>query len=184
MQYFYHNAMRKLFQIFFPIVALIFLAACNQYYTDQYIEIKEDGLIYKVGRENPFTGRIIDTLNNTILEYEVVNGLKNGEFKISLFNGNVTIDGKVENNLNTGEWRYFYDNGKLESHGNFLNDNPHGKWTWYYNDGAVKEEGTFWKGRKTGDWIKYSNEGGLLSITTYDNGQKLNEVKFSPDKKI
>ncbi|GBD86297.1 MORN repeat variant [bacterium BMS3Abin03] len=184
MHYFNFKAMRKLFHIILPMVALLVLAACNQYYTNQYIEIKEDGLIYKVGRDNPFTGRIIDTLSNTILEYEVVNGLKNGEFKISLFNGNVTIDGKVKNNLNTGEWKYYYDNGKLESHGNFFNDYPQGKWTWYYNNGTVKEEGTFWKGKKTGDWYRYSKDNRMLSIISYDNGEKLNEVKFPADRKV
>jgi antitoxin component YwqK of YwqJK toxin-antitoxin module len=158
--------------------SLLILAACNQYYSDQHIEIKEDGLIYKVGQDDPFTGRIIDTLHNKVLEYDVTNGLKNGEFRVSSIEGYVSIYGKVEDNRNNGEWNYYYPNGELESKGNFLHDSPHGSWTWYFINGKVKETGTFFEGNKTGMWYKYNREGILISITMYDKGVKINEINY------
>ncbi len=184
MKCYIHIAALKLFLKILIISSLFFAAACNQYYTDQNIEIKEDGLIYKVGQDDPFTGRILDTLENKVLEYDVVNGMKNGEFSLSSIEGIVSVHGSIEDNRNIGEWKYYYPNEQLESIGNFKNDYPHGKWVWYYSNGGIKEIGTFLNGNKTGSWYRYNWEGSLLSITTYDEGEKINEVKFIPKKSV
>ncbi len=184
MKHYFHIAALKVFLKILIISSLFFTAACNQYYTDQNIEIKEDGLIYKVGQDDPYTGRIIDTLENKVLEYDVVNGMKNGEFSVSSVEGIVSVYGSIEDNRNIGEWRYYYPNEQLESIGNFNNDNPHGKWVWYYSDGGIKEKGTFLNGNKTGTWYRYNWEVSLLYITTYDEGEKINEVKFIPKKSV
>jgi len=175
MNHFKYNDVLKLFLKTISFIVFISFCSCNNYYSDQHIEIKEDGLIYKVGRENPFTGMIIDTLNNNILEYEVVEGVKNGIFKVSSIEGIVTIMGNVEDNMNIGEWNYYYPNGQLESKGNFKNDLPEGKWLWYYSNGNLKETGTFLGGIKTGRWYKYNGEGALISIILYDNGEIIDE---------
>ena len=175
MNHFKHNDVLKLFLKTILFLGFFLLCSCNTYYSDQHIEIKEDGLIYKVGRENPFTGRIIDTLNNNILEYEVVEGIKNGVFRVSSIDGIVTIMGNVEDNMNIGEWNYYYPNGQLESNGNFKNDLPEGKWMWYYSNGNIKESGTFLDGLKIGRWYKYNGEGSLISIILYDNGEIIDE---------
>jgi antitoxin component YwqK of YwqJK toxin-antitoxin module len=184
MKCYIHIAVRKLFLKLLIISSLFFTAACNQYYTNQNIEIKEDGLIYKVGQDDPYTGRILDTLQNKVLEYDVVNGMKNGEFSLSSIEGIVSIHGSIEDNRNIGEWKYFYPNEQLESIGNFKNDNPHGKWVWYYSNGSIKEKGTFLNGKKTGTWYLYNWEGRLSSITMYDEGEKINEVKFKPKRSV
>jgi antitoxin component YwqK of YwqJK toxin-antitoxin module len=184
MKCYIHIAVRKLFLKLLIISSLFFTVACNQYYTNQNIEIREDGLIYKIGQDDPYTGRIIDTVQNKVVEYDVVNGMKNGEFSLSSIEGIVSVYGSIEDNRNIGEWKYYYPNEQLESLGNFKNDNPHGKWVWYFSDGSVKEKGTFLNGYKTGTWYRYNLEGTLLSITTYDEGEKINEVKFEPKKSV
>lgn len=177
-----HGAMFKLFLI---ITSVIFIfVGCNKYYTNQNIEIKEDGLIYKVGQDNPYTGRIIDTLNNNVLEYDVVNGMKNGEFRLSSIEGLVSVYGMIENNLNIGEWKYYYPNGQLESIGNFKNDSPNGKWNWYYPNGNIRETGTFFNRKKQGKWYEYSQDGLLMSIILYDEDVKINEVKLNNFKNV
>ena len=184
MKCYIHIAVHKLFLKLLIISLLIFAAACNQYYTNQNIVIKEDGLIYKIGQEDPYTGRIIDTLQNKVIEYDVLNGMKNGEFILSSYEGIPSIYGSIKDNRNTGVWKYFYPNGQLESIGNFNYDNPYGKWKWYYYDGSIKETGTFLNGNKTGSWYRYSWEGILLSITMYDEGELINEIKFIPTKNV
>ena len=179
MNHFKHNAVFKLFLKTISFIVFISFYACNNYHSDQHIEIKEDGLIYKVGRENPFTGMIIDTLNNNILEYEVVEGVKNGLFRVSSIDGIVTIMGNVEDNMNIGEWNYYYPNGQLESKGNFRNDLPEGKWMWYYHNGNLKESGTFLGGLKTGRWYKYNGDGALISVILYDNGEIIDELRLN-----
>jgi antitoxin component YwqK of YwqJK toxin-antitoxin module len=170
--------MLKLFLKVIGAILFIFLSACNQYYSDQHIEVKEDGLIYKVGQSEPYTGRILDTLNNNVLEYDVVNGLKNGEFRISSIDGIVSMYGNLQDNRNIGIWHYYYPNGNLESNGNFKDDKPHGKWTWYFPNGNIKETGTFFEGIKTGKWYEYNSEGIVTAISLYDAGDKINEVNY------
>ena len=67
-----------------------------------------DGLIY-VGEESiPFTGRMFDTLDNKMMvEFDVVNGLKNGEFFLFSPSGKLKAYGFIENNKKVGTWEYY-----------------------------------------------------------------------------
>jgi hypothetical protein len=56
------------------------------------------------GKDELFSGKIVDTLAQRILEYEVVDGKKNGEFRISSLTGEVMMAGNIKNNLNEGLW--------------------------------------------------------------------------------
>lgn len=172
------DAMLKLLLKIFVTGIIFLVAACNQYYSDQHIEIKEDGLIYKVGQPMPFTGRVIDTLDNRVLEYDVLNGLKNGEFRVSSISGITSIYGFIKDNLNDGKWKYFYENGQVESTGYFHNDKPEGKWTWFYANGKIKETGTYFEGKRSGRWLKYDEKGNLSKMTYYNSDEVVNEVKY------
>lgn len=184
MRIFIKVAMLKLFLKISLFAVLLLTVACNQNNSNKNIEIKEDGLIYKTGQSDPFTGRIVDTLSNKVIEYDVVNGLKNGEFRVTSLTGIISVIGNVEDNRNIGEWSYYYPNGQLESKGNFKYDMPHGRWMWYYSNGNVKEKGSFLNGNKTGDWYLYTRAGNVISIMTYDNGELVNEVIFSLSKDV
>lgn len=138
----------------------------------------QDGLIFKRGENAPYTGQVLDTIENKIIAYEVVNGLKNGQFSISNLHGNFTVSGYVENNKNVGTWKYFYDDGLLESIGSFKDDKPHGNWRWFYKNGKVKSEGNYLLGKPEGIWIKYDEKGNLNLMINYSDGEIVSEVKF------
>lgn len=169
-QYFYFKI------IFFLIVFAAMFTGCNTYYSSHNIYI-EDGLIYKEGEENPFTGRILDTLDNKIIEYDVVNGLKNGEFVVTSLNNKSAVYGFIENNKNVGKWSYFFRNGNLESEGKFKDDKPHGKWVWYYESGNVKTIGYYINGLEVGRWKTFDEMGSVINLVTYIDGEVVNEVK-------
>ncbi|MBT8380498.1 MAG: hypothetical protein KJN64_14875 [Ignavibacteria bacterium] len=154
------------------------LSGCKSYYNTQNIYV-EDGLIFKQGESFPFTGRVLDTLKNKIVEYDVVGGFRNGEFCVSNLRGTFTIHGTIKNNKNIGTWYYFFENGQLESKGNFNNDLPHGKWQWYYADGTLKSEGYYINGHQEGEWKSFSESGLLKSITLFAKGEVTNEVVVS-----
>jgi len=141
--------------------------------------VVQDGLIYKQGDKLPYTGHIQDTLENKIVGYDVVNGLKHGEFFITTLEGNSSVSGFVEKNKNVGTWKYFYEDGRLESTGDFSDDKPQGKWTWFYKSGKVKSEGTYLSGKAEGRWIKYDEQGHLNIIIYYSEGEIISEVKFN-----
>ncbi len=163
--------------------AVIILAGCNRYYNTHNIYVK-DGLIYKQGESIPFTGRILDSLDSKIVEYDVVEGLKNGEFCVSNFNGVFTVFGSIKKNKNVGIWSYFYESGQLESKGNFKNDLPHGKWQWFYKDGTLKSEGYYINGNQEGEWKSFSEHGLLKSITRFTGGIETNKIVLSKNQSI
>lgn len=162
--------------IIISLTLFLFLSTgCKSNNISTYIHI-QDGLIYKQGNSDPYTGRILDTLENRIIEYDVVNGMKSGEFCLLSISGEFAVHGYLENNKNVGSWRYFFSNGNIESQGNFKNDRPHGNWNWYYENGKIKTVGFYIDGREEGTW-KYFDENGLItSVTFYRNGNIQSEV--------
>ncbi len=161
----------------------ILLFGCNSQNTNQSVRLK-NGLIYHNGQEHPYTGRVLDTLNQTIIAYDVVNGMKNGEFCLSSLSGTPFIKGYIKNNKNEGKWIYLYKNGKIESEGGFKNDLPHGKWRWYYADGVLKSEGYYISGKQVGAWQKFDDTGKLIKEVYYQFGKKVREIVFKKLKSV
>jgi antitoxin component YwqK of YwqJK toxin-antitoxin module len=155
------------------------------HYLGKKIIVINDGLIYQKGESLPFTGRILDTLEKkTIIEYDVVNGQKNGEFFLSTLDGIYTVHGFTSNNKNVGTWQYYYENGQLECKGDFNDDKPTGKWVWYYKNGVKKSEGIFIKGKPEGKWIQYDKSGYTKLIIKYNAGELLSIVEIFKPKLI
>ena len=144
-----------------------------------------EGIIYRCGENSPFTGKVLDTLsNNMILEFDVVNGLKNGEFLVSTLNGVLTTCGYIENNKNIGTWKYFFESGQIESTGEFYNDKPNGKWTWYHENGSVKCEGIYVNGKQEGKWMSYDDSGNPVQIVNYSKGEEITKTQIEKHQSI
>lgn len=167
----------KIAKFFFFLICVIlfsFPVSCS----NQKKEKKEtnqvtlDSLIY--GKDGKlFTGRMKGEVNNKHIEYDVVNGKKDGEFRLYHENDTLEIEGQMKDNKNIGLWKYYYQNGQLESEGNFKNDLVDGKWVWYYPSGKLKETGEFKNGVRDG------------ITTTYDeNGKVIYEKKFEKGKEV
>ncbi len=126
------------------VLTLIFITTyCTEEYIPETSLEMRDTLIYKKGSDVPFTGREKAKVKDKIIEYDILNGVKQGKFAIYYENGNTQIKGQLDNNRNVGKWQYFYESGELESEGYFVNDKPDGKWVWYFRSGKLKEEGAF-----------------------------------------
>ncbi len=130
-----------------------------------------DNLLYKVGSDEPFTGRERALVKNKLIEYDVKDGLKHGEFKMFFENGNIEINGQIDSNRNVGKWQYFYQDGNIESEGNFNFDHPDGKWIWYYPDGQRKEEGVYSNGVRVGMWYQFDSTGTVINKHDYELGE-------------
>jgi antitoxin component YwqK of YwqJK toxin-antitoxin module len=131
----------------------------------------EDGIIINYSDNKPYTGKVTDTVSNQIISYDVIDGIKNGEFTIAHLNGSKIVVGEIINNKNEGKWSYFYPNGKLESEGYFKNDDVVDKWTWFYPNGTKMEEGKYSDGKREGMWKLYNNDGSLKSTVLFQDGK-------------
>ncbi len=165
------NLFSKMYLIAIVGLLQIILISCGDNFelTENDLEIR-DNIIYQRGKNTPFTGIERTRVQDKIIEYEIVDGIKHGNFRLYFDNGNLEIDGKIEQNINTGLWKYFYETGELESEGYFVEDLPEGRWVWYYQSGEIKEEGSFHKGKRVAWWYQYNPDG------TESNSKNFNEL--------
>jgi len=165
--------------IIITLISIFIIDSCiDNSYIDEIV-ISESSLIYSEDHSVPFTGKMQDTLyDKIILEFNVVDGLKQGEFVMLTKDGNIAVKGSMNKNKNHGSWKYFYDSGLLECTGNFDNDRPTGKWTWFYENGSKKCEGIFVNGKEEGRWLKYDNVGSPSLLINYSMGEIISTTKI------
>ena len=161
----------NLFALLFSIVSIFFFISCEKIPEPESEITIKDGLIFKQGEMKPFTGTIKDTIEGKRMEYEVVGGKKNGEFKTYLKNGKLEMSGQIKENLNQGKWTYYYQTGQIESEGTFKDDLPDGLWKWFYENGNLREEGTYIKGNREGKWTMYDGDGKIKEEKMLDKNQ-------------
>jgi len=164
--------------LFVFIISLLFYS-CTEKEIPKSSLILKDNLLYKRGSEIPFTGRERALVENEIVEYDVKDGYKHGEFRILSEDGILKLQGQLDSNRNVGRWQYFYSNGEIESEGYFINDRPDGIWVWNYPDGKKREEGFFQNGERIGMWLQYDNNGEVIFEKNYDLDDSLNIKKDS-----
>lgn len=157
------NKFNRKFILLAGVLLLIvgLLASCNQNEVPASSLELRDTLIYKKGEAQPYTGHEKARIKDKIIEYDVVNGIKQGDFKLYSLNGNLQIEGRLKDNKNVGLWKYYYETGELESKGEFENDKPRGEWTWYYPSGKIKERGNYFEGKRIGKWKDFDEDGNV-----------------------
>ena len=157
------------------IVLQLFFFACDNKNDDNLkgsLEIR-DSLLYKIGSDIPFTGTEKARVENKIIEYDVVDGLKHGNFKLYYEDGNIEIKGQIHKNENIGKWQYFYESGQIESEGNFVENLPEGEWKWYYRSGVLREQGTIKAGRRIGLWKQFDTSGNVIKEVEFSESDSL-----------
>lgn len=139
--------------------------------------VLKDGLLYIDSTSTkPFTGRHKSKMLNMKIEYEVKDGIKNGDFILYNSNDKAQIVGKMIDNKNEGIWKYYYPNGNLESEGFFSNDTVDGYWKWYDSRGLMIQEGNFNSGLKEGEWKIYDSSGKVRITYTYSNDKLIDSL--------
>jgi len=166
----------KHFSILIVLFSIVF-ASCGKEEIPKSSLIIKDNLLYKRGSEVPFTGRERALVNDNIVEYDVKDGYKHGEFRIFSQDGILEVQGQIDSNRNVGKWEYFYPDGQIESEGYFINDLPQGKWVWNYPDGKRKEEGFYQNGERIGMWYQFKNNGEVIFEKNYDLNDTLSTEK-------
>lgn len=167
---------QKLSFYFIILFSLLFLSCGKEEIPKSSLIIK-DNLLYKRGSDIPFTGREKALVDKKIVDYDVKEGLKHGEFRIFSEDGKLEVQGQIDSNRNVGKWQYFYTNGEIESEGYFNYDRPDGNWVWNYPDGKRKEEGIYLNGERIGMWYQYDNNGEVIFEKNYDLKDTLNTEK-------
>lgn len=180
------NNLKKIvngFLIFAFISALIFSFSCSKKSTDSKISaplVLRDGILFKDSLSTtPYSGRHKSRMLDQTIEYEVTDGIRNGDFIIYYPNGKVQMLGKMLDNKNTGMWKYYRVDGSLETEGAFENDLPVGLWNWFYPNGIIAETGMFNDGKRNGEWKNFDTSGTLISIVKYEKDKIVDSLKLN-----
>ena len=176
----------KIFQITFFILLLILpiMTSCTKDEIPKSSLVLKNNLLYKRGSDVPFTGREKAKLENKIIEYDVKDGYKHGEFILYFENGNIEMQGQLDSNRNIGKWSYYFPDGQLESAGSFNLDIPDGKWIWNFPDGKRKEDGEYNNGIRIGKWRQYDENGNITFEHDYQLSDSLkNDSEIQETKK-
>lgn len=168
-----------MFSLLYALIISLLFYSCTEKEIPKSSLIIKDNLLYKQNSNIPFTGRERALVNEKIVEYDVKDGYKHGEFRIFSEDGIIEIQGQLDSNRNVGKWQYFYPNGEIESEGFFIHDRPSGNWVWNHPDGKKKEEGFYHNGERIGIWFQYDNNGEVIFEKNYDLDDSLNIKKDS-----
>jgi antitoxin component YwqK of YwqJK toxin-antitoxin module len=163
-------------------LVVTFFVSCSNHKDDGTSKplVLRNGLYYADSTSQvPFTGRNKSNMMGQEIEYDVVNGVREGIFITYYSNKNIQMIGKLSNNKNVGEWKYYFPDGKLETTGFFENDVPAGKWTWYNQNGKMIEEGYLINGQRDGEWKSYDSTGRLDILRTYKADNLLDSIKVN-----
>ncbi|AFH49386.1 Hypothetical protein IALB_1678 [Ignavibacterium album JCM 16511] len=169
------------FLIIIILVSVIFFS-CEQSKEreiEQPLVVKE-GLLYKDSTSTvPYSGRHKSKILDKVIEYEVKDGIKNGDFILYFPDGKIEMKGKIVNDKNEGEWKYYLPDGTLQTVGIFVNDLPESTWTWFYQDGKIFEQGNFKNGVRIGEWKTFDQYGKLRVLRKFENGEVKDSTVFN-----
>lgn len=167
------------------LLILLVITSHFNYFQHSGITVANNDIIYSEDNSIPFTGKMLDTLDNKlIVEFHVVNGLKQGKFSLLKMDGSFALQGYMNKNKNDGNWKYYYEGGQLECTGNFDNDNMTGKWRWFHLNGALKCEGTYINGQPEGLWRKYNIDGTPCLLINYRFGEVISFVQLNNPTRV
>jgi len=137
-----------------------------------------DGLLYGDTLSTiPFTGRNKSRMLDMKIEYDVVEGKKEGDFIIYYSNDKIQMAGKMKDNKNIGEWKYYFLDGSIQTNGFYDNDIPTGHWIWYNPDGKVIEEGEYIDGKREGEWKNYDSLGLIEIVRLYKENNLIDSTR-------
>lgn len=171
-----------MFRPFVFILIITFFISCNQNEEEKLSNplVLKDGLFYSDSLSTtPYTGRNKSRMLDMKIEFDVVNGKKEGDFIVYFSNDKIQMIGKMKQNKNVGQWKYYFSNGSIQTTGYYDNDIPTGKWIWFNTAGKVLEEGNYISGMRDGEWKNYDSTGSLSMVRTYKENEMIDSIKIN-----
>ncbi len=111
-------------------------------------QTKNNEGLYTDGEGNLFTGKMTTRTELRISEFEVREGMVEGEVK------------------------YYYASGQLMETGSFVKGQKNDKWTRYSETGNIEAIAFYKLGKKSGTWLVYDDKGKKRFEMNYENGEK------------
>ena len=145
--------------------------------------VQNDGLWYRIGQTNPFTGRMVDyyTPGGELLSRsEISNGLFNGLSETWFTNGQLQVRETFQAGLSHGPREKWHENGTKLSEATIVEGKITGTFQSWYDNGQLNEKIEMKHGEPDGVAWAYYPSGFLKAQTTVAAGKVLDR-KVWPD---
>ena len=108
-------------------------------------------------------------------EFNVKNGILNGEYLFYHPNGNVSIRSKYDKGKIHGEEFYYYPSGTIQKKHTYVNEVIHGEEIHYYEGGQIKSRSEF-KNGKSDSSTNYDLVGNITSQRFVKDGMSITQM--------
>ena len=174
--------MRYSKKIKYLIMMLIFISFSYSIEFDISEKQVKDGIVYRRGEKNSFTGVFIG--ENIREEYK--KGVRNGKYigVIKIEKDEYICEGEFVEGIKNGDWFIKFPNGKIHAILKYNYDLPAGQWTYFYPNNRVKGYENFENGIISGEVTVYRDNGDLLKKLEYKNGLVNGEMIIYSKNKV
>ena len=121
---------------------------------------KGDGILFKKGESNPYSGTSIDKYSN----------------------GNIQREYNYLNGKEHGICRWFFENGKIKMEATYIEGKENGVLVLYNEKGFKEFEESYKLGIPDGAWIWFNEDGTKNQIEYFTNGEKTKNVTYYPNQ--
>ena len=151
--------------------------------TDTPLELREDGLIYKINEDSPYTGEKYNYYESGQKKEEshVLEGQFHGPYVQYFENGKKKETGNYEAGMVHGVYTTWYENGSKEKEVNLVNNLYEGPYVLYYENGQLKETGTYVNSKLQGQTIFWDEEGNFTKSAIFEDNKVVQESATPPD---
>ncbi len=176
---------------------LIFLSACSERTIDRDELVERNGVFYEKFSTEPFTGSVtgrtsgrmskglfnglvttFDEEGRLTSEYNLVNGVRDGDVTQFHPNGQLKSRGRFRDDLLEGALEVFLESGTLDATYNFVAGNRQGVANVYRESGEVWYSHEYSNDVFDGEYLEYFEGGSLKTRGTYREGFKFGKWEF------
>ena len=159
-------------------------SACpDESFTNTPLELREDGLVYVINEDSPYTGVNCEYYESGAKQEvsNAVEGRAHGSFETWYENGNKKERFNLDHGLPHGAYTTWYENGNKEKEVNVVNNLFEGAYVLYYENGKPSETGTYANGKLQGQTIFWDEEGNFTKSTIFEDNEVVQESATPPD---
>ena len=131
----------------FHIISFLFASLV---FSQNEIDIRNLTIIENIyiekNSKTPFSGSTISFSKLTrkkILEFQIIDGMKNGTYEEWFINGKKKSKYNYQDNLKHGRYTTYYQNGKKKEKGFWKHGNNEGLCSFWFENGQQKKEGDY-----------------------------------------
>ena len=146
--------------------------------------------------QHPLHGQNVGQGNDSLINYEDINGVKQGHWKKNYPNGKIAYEGYFKDGKPVGLMKRYFEEGGLSTELNYDKEGYKCKAKLFHSNSKLAATGNYYDKKKDSIWSYYSDSERLIAVESYlmgmkngkflkyhENGKVAEEVNYENDQK-